>query len=503
MGTTDKVTSIDPAGSYDNGSFLVMQQVYPFLINYKAGSAETEPGIAESAEFTNPTTYQVKLKSGLKFTNGHELTSSDVKFSFDRQKKIADPNGPSSLLGSLKSVKTPDATTVQFELSRPNDQTFPLVLAGPAGPIVDEQSFDASKVVKDDDIVKANAFAGPYSISTYNFNQLVAYKANPDYKGGGEAAKTSDVQMKYYSDANNMKRDVQQGNIDVAWRSLSATDIDDLGKDDKLTVHKGPGGEIRYIVFNFDTMPFGAKSSNPDAKKALAVRQAMADSIDRSAISKDVYKDTYTPLYSFVPSGLPGANESLKSSYGNGQGGADVDKAKKTLSDAGVSGPVDIKLQYNPDHYGPSSGDEYAKVKEQLESTGLFKVSLQSTEWVQYSKDRTADVYPAYQLGWFPDYSDADNYLVPFFYNTKETTSFLGNHFTDETINKQLTDQASITDKSKREAAIGTLQDELAKQLPTIPLLQGNQIAVANKDVKGLDETLDPSFQFRLSMLSK
>ena len=42
-------------------------------------------------------------------------------------------------------------------------------------------------------------------------------------------------------------------------------------------------------------------------------------------------------------------------------------------------------------------------------------MNLQSTEWVTYSKDRTADAYPVYQLGWFPDYSDADNYLTPFF----------------------------------------------------------------------------------------
>ncbi|WAL39851.1 ABC transporter substrate-binding protein [Brevibacterium sp. BRM-1] len=503
VGTTDKVTSLDPAGSYDNGSFLVMQQVFPFLTSYKPGTAETQPDIAESADFSNPTTYEVKLKQDLKFANGHELTSSDVKFSFDRQKKIADPNGPSSLLGSLKSVKTPDDQTVQFELSRPNDQTFPLVLAGPAGPIVDEEAFSPTKVTKDDEIVKAKAFGGPYQIDSYDLNKLVSYAANPDYKGPLEKAKTDSVQMKYYSDANNMKLDLQQGSIDVAWRSLSATDIEDLGKDDKLSVHKGPGGEIRYIVFNFDTMPYGAKSSSPDPKKALAIRQAMADSVDRSAIAKDVYKDTYTPLYSFVPDGLPGANQALKGAYGNGDGGADAEKAKKALEDAGVTAPVDIKLQYNPDHYGPSSGDEYAKVKDQLEKTGLFKVDLQSTEWVQYSKDRTADNYPVYQLGWFPDYSDADNYLVPFFYDTKDTQSFLANHFRDEKINKQLTDQASIADSGKREQALGTIQDELAKQLPTLPLLQGNQIAIANKDVQGIDETLDPSFQFRLAMLSK
>ena len=47
-------------------------------------------------------------------------------------------------------------------------------------------------------------------------------------------------------------------------------------------------------------------------------------------------------------------------------------------------------------------------------------MNLQSTAYVQYSKDRVKDVYPAYQLGWFPDYSDADDYLTPFFLNTSD-----------------------------------------------------------------------------------
>lgn len=503
VGTTDKVTKLDPAGAYDNGTSFVEQQVYPFILAYKPGTAELNPSIAESADFTEPKKYEVKLKDGLKYANGNELTSSDVKFSFDRQIKIQDPNGPSSLLGGLESVETPDDQTVVFNLKRENDQTWPGVLASAAGPIVDEDVFSPDKLTPDQEIVDGKAFAGPYTIDGFKFNELLTYKAYPDYQGYLEPAKTDTVQMKYYSDANNMKLDVEKGTIDVAWRSLSATDIEDLGKNKDLTVHKGPGGEIRYIVYNMDTMPFGAKTDSPDEKKALAVRQAMADSVDRQAIAKQVYKDTYTPLYSFVPDGLPGANESLKSAYGDGQGGADVEKAKKALEDAGVQTPVDLNLQYNPDHYGPSSGEEYALIKDQLDKTGLFKVNLQSTEWVQYSKDRTADVYPMYQLGWFPDYSDADNYLVPFFYDTDETPSFLGNHFRDDKINKELTDQASIADKGERAKAIETLQNQLAEELPTLPLLQGNQIAVAGKDVKGVSETLDPAFQFRLALLSK
>src|SRR5690242_7554759 len=269
LGTTDKITTIDPAGSYDNGSFAVETQVYPFLMDTPYGSPDVKPSIAESASFTSPTDYTVKLKSGLKWANGHALTSSDVKFSFDRMLKINDANGPASLLGNLASTDAPDDSTVVFHLKNPNDQTFAQVLSSPAGPIVDEQAFSADKLTPDADIVKANAFAGPYTITHYDINNLVQYKANPNYKGVNPAAKTANVNVKYYADASNLKLDIQQGNIDVAWRSLSATDISSLKGNSNVKVVNGPGGEMRYIVFNFDTMPYGNKAQGADPAKAL------------------------------------------------------------------------------------------------------------------------------------------------------------------------------------------------------------------------------------------
>ncbi|GAB3283123.1 ABC transporter substrate-binding protein [Sinomonas notoginsengisoli] len=499
VGTTDKVTFLDPAGSYDNGSFLVMNQIYPFLLNSKPGSAEPQPDIADSASFTAPTEYTVKLKSGLKWANGDTLDSADVKFTFDRQVKINDPNGPASLLENLDSVEAKDPTTVVFHLKHGNDQTFPQVLTGPVGPIVDHNVFPADKVMNDEDIVAKKAFAGPYTVSSYQKNQLVSFKANPDYKGLLGKPATDTVNLKYFSDSNNLKLEVQQGSIDVAWRSLTATDVDNLSKDSKVKVHKGPGGEIRYIVFNFDTMPFGAKTPEASPAKALAVRQAMADLVDREAIATQVYKGTYTPLYSYIPDGFLGATTPLKSMYGDGNGKPASDKAKKALSDAGVTTPLTLNLQYNPDHYGKSSGDEYALVKQQLEAGGLFKVNLQSTEWVTYAKDRTKDVYPMYQLGWFPDFSDPDNYLTPFF--SKNT--FLKNHYDNATVQDLISKEATNPDKSARGQQLGQIQEAVAKDLSTIPLLQGAQVAVAGTSVKGVDSTLDPSFKFRLGVLSK
>jgi peptide/nickel transport system substrate-binding protein len=501
IGTTDKITTIDPAGSYDNGSFAVMTQVYPFLLDTPYGSPDPKPSIATSASFTSPTEYTVKLKPGLKFANGHDLTSSDVKFTFDRMLKINDPNGPASLLGNLASTAAPDPTTVVFTLKKGNDQTFPQVLTSPAGPIVDEQVFSPDKVTADADIVKGDAFAGQYTITKYDLNNLIQYKAYPGYQGLLPAAKTGTVNVKYYADASNLKLDIQQGNIDVAWRSLSATDIESLKGNGNVKVVNGPGGEMRYIVFNFNTQPYGATTAQKDPAKALAVRQAVADLLDRKAIAQQVYKGTYTPLYSYVVDGLTGATQSLKTKYGDGNGGPSADKAKQALQAAGVTTPVQLSLQYTTDHYGPSSGDEYALIKSQLESSGLFQVNLQSTAYVQYSKDRVKDVYPAYQLGWFADYSDADDYLTPFFLNTANTTTFLANHYDNPAVDQLIQQEVTTPDKAQRTQLIQQIQDTVAGDLPTIPYLQGSQVAVVGKSVQGT--TLDPSFKFRYGAMSK
>jgi peptide/nickel transport system substrate-binding protein len=158
-----------------------------------------------------------------------------------------------------------------------------------------------------------------------------------------------------------------------------------------------------------------------------------------------------------------------------------------------------LNLQYNTDHYGPGSSDEYGLIKDQLDSSGLFDVKLQSTEYVQYSKDRVKDAYPAYQLGWFPDYSDADNYLTPFF--TKN--NFLGNHYDSPEVQKLISQQATTVDKAARTKLIEQIQETEAKDLSTVPFLQGSQVAVVGSNVSGADQTLDASFKFRYAVLSK
>ncbi len=503
IGTTDKITSLDPAGSYDNGSYAVQIQVFPFLYaqNYNTSALSADIAADDGSWNSDGTEFTVKLKSGLKFANGHDLTSSDVKFSFDRVKKINDANGPASLLANITDVKAKDDTTVVFTDSVPYDVTLKQVLSSPAGPIVDEQSFSADKLTPADTIVKDNAFAGPYKLTSFKLNEALAYAKNDSYKGL-TPAKNDAVQVKYFADASNLKMAVQQGQIDVAFRSLTPTDIADLSKDKNVKVVSGPGGEERFLTFNFKIQPYGEKTSEPNADKAKAVRQAVANLIDRDELATKVYKNTYTPLYSFIPDGLAGHSDTLKSAYGDGNGKPSTEKAKKVLSDAGVKTPVDLKLQYNPDHYGSSSADEYAAIKSQLESSGLFKVDLQSTEWTQFNKERVVTdssdgTYPVYQLGWFPDYSDPDNYLSPFF----RDGNFVNNGYSNKEINDLIVKQAGEKDESKREDMLKEIQEKETDDLSTIPLLQGAQTAITGTSVKGV--VLDASFRFRYASITK
>ena len=281
---------------------------------------------------------------------------------------------------------------------------------------------------------------------------------------------------------------------------MTATDIDSLRNASGVKVLEGDGGELRYMVFNFKTMPGGT-----DLQK-LAIRQAVAYSVDRKSLSDSVYKGTYKPAYSMVPDGVPGHIDAFKDQYGDTP---DKAKAASTLQAAGVSTPVSLNLNYTTDHYGPSSDQEYDAIKRQLEASGLFKVNLQSTEYTTYSKQRVADAYPIYQLGWFPDFPDPDNYLTPFLVED----NFVHAHYCDpkvterpcdkDGLSKDLTTEAT-TSGSGRDDALSNIQKKLATgQLPYLPLLEGQQVAAVRSNVSGVDQTLDPTFQFRFWLFSK
>lgn len=487
-GTTDQPVSYDPAGSYDLPSWNVIYNVIPGLLTVPPGGNTPEEDLAESCDFDNPSTYTCKLRDGLTFQDGSDLTAEDVKFSFDRNNRINDPNGAASLLGSLydetgkvngDEVEVVDDKTVTFHLNKP-DATWPFIMTTGAGGIVPSDLYPADKLQPD---AQATG-AGPYAIAEYRPGEQTVLEKFDDYYG--DAPKNDRVIIQYFDKSSALKLAVEQSEVDIAYRSLTPTEVEDLRGQDGLQVIDGNGTEIRYMVFNLKF----------DPGKNLAVRKAVAMTVDRQAVVDNVYNGTVDPLYSMVPAGLQGHIDAFKTAYG---ASPDLSKARQTLQQAGVSTPVELEIWWTPSHYGDSTADEYAEIKRSLEASNLFTVTLKSSEWDQYSEAAFTDKYPVYQLGWFPDYPDADNYVTSFY----SSSSFLNDHFSNKTVDDLLAKQKASTDQTVRNQAFQQIQRIGAQEVPVVPIWQGKQIAAVRDDISGVEETFDPSFIFRYWLISK
>ncbi|GAA1906937.1 ABC transporter substrate-binding protein [Streptantibioticus ferralitis] len=478
VGTTETVSSLDPAGAYDYGSWEVLDTVFQKVMRFPTGGTTPEPDAAKSCSFTDPKTYSCTLNSGLTFSNGDKLTANDVKFSFDRMVGIAAPNGPSSLLANLDKTEAKGDDQVIFHLKNP-DATFPQVLATDAGLIVDSKVYPKDKLLDGTKVVGS----GPYTLDKYAAKQSADFVANKGYKGPVKLQNQQFI-IQYFSDASTLKQAIQGGDVNVAFRTFSPTDVKSLQSASGLQVVQGTGTEKRYVVFDAKVKPVDQKP----------VRQAIAQVIDREAIAKQVYNGTVEPLYSMVGNGIQGQVPAFKDKYG----APDKDKAAKILKDAGISTPVSLQYFFTPSHYGPASSDEATNIKRQLEASGLFKVNVQSTEWTQYQKDEKADNYASYMMGWFPDFPDPDDDLGPFL--TKQP--FLGTGYQNSQIQDDLAKEEGSTDQNTRNQALADIQKTEAEDAPIIPVWQGKQTAIVHTGVKGADKALDPSM-FRFYELSK
>ncbi|MFI1971033.1 ABC transporter substrate-binding protein [Streptomyces cinnamoneus] len=485
MGMSDEVLSTDPASGYDPGSWLLFNNVFQSLLSFPKGSTVPQPEAAKSCKFKDDssTVYQCTLQDGLKFSNGHDLTSEDVAYSFRRTLKIKDKNGPAAtMLSSIKDIQTPDKSTVIFRLSR-SDATFPQKIASGAGSIVDHTEYSMDKLRTDGKAVGS----GVYKLDSYDKSKAV-FKVNASYKGPATVQNKGMTLKFFHGEQDALKDAVVKGDIDLAYRGLAMKDIADLetsgGKDIKVV--EGTSAEVQHLVFN---------TKDPVVGK-VGVRKAIAYLIDRSSLVRDVYKRTAEPLYSVVPSGITSHRTPFFDVYGDRP---QLDKATAALKSANISGKVKLTLWATPVRYGPGTVPEFQEIAKQLNASGLFEADVQSVPLDEYEKGIEAGKYGVYVKGWVPDYPDPDNFTSPFF----GEDNVLGNNYQSKEIAGILPATAA---QGSRAATVGDfvkLQNTVAQDVPLLPLWQGKQYAVSSDRISGLQWTLDSSTVFRFWEISK
>lgn len=473
VGSTSSPVTLDPALSWD-GSWELFRNVFQTLVSFPTGSTVPEPDAAEVCEFTDGTNtvLSCRLREGLKFSNGDKLDAAAVKYSIDRIRKINEPGGPAGLLGSLDKIETKGDLEVLFRLKEA-DVTFPFVLATPAMSIVAPDEYPQDKARDDGKITGS----GPYTLESYERHGKAKLAKYGDYKGFADR-RNDDVVIHYFKESEAMVGALKKGEIDATYRGLTAEEVVALRReqhDGEINVVDTVGSEIRYLVFN-------PEHPGPDKP---AVRQAIAQLVDRDALVAKVYQGTAEPLYSMVPKGITGHTPSFFDTYGE----PSVKEARRILRKAGVDKPVKLTFWYTTDRYGSSTGREFAELKRQLDGSGLFEITLKSKPWDDFQKSFNKGEFPVFGRGWFPDFPDPDNFIAPF---VGDRTATSVPYPQAEITQKLLPESRRVTDRGAISEQVLRAQEIFVKDVRLLPLWQGKMYVAAAEDIAGAERSLDP-----------
>ncbi len=493
VGTTDRFTAdagspapLDPAYAYDTGAWNVLRQTVQTLMHTPRGGGAPVPDAAESCSFTDTASesYRCKLRPGLSFADGTPVTAEDVKFSLERVLHIDAGNGTAALLSTIDTIETKGDDEIVFHLSTP-DATFPYKLSTPVAAIVSPEKYDGQRLREG----LAVDGSGPYTMRAETEGERatrIVFTRNEHYKGDVKL-RNDRVELRSFDSAEAMGRALEAGEIDMMTRSMSPEMIKDLSLSPKEGVEltEVPGLEIRYLAFNTEA---------PSVKDA-AVRRAMAAVVDRGRLVSQVYGSTAEPLYSLIPRTIGAHTNAFYNTYGD----PSPKKAAALLAEAGVDTPVRLELNFTTDHYGDGTAKEFEILRDQLNATSLFDVTVKGSDWSAFRAAQKRGDFAVYGLGWFPDFPDPDNYTAPFL----DEGNFLNSPYANQEIRTLIPQSRREADRAAAAPAFQRIQDIVADEVPVLPLWQGKQYVAARDDLTGVEWTLNASSDLQLWELAR
>lgn len=415
--------------------------------------------------------YTFRLRPGLTFADGREFTAEDVKWSLNRAARLGnflvnaylkDTNVDG--FGDDDAVQVIDPLTVKIILDEPTAH-FLTVLATPAYAIISQTCFPETAAPN-----STCGGIGPYSITDDRPGEFIRLTANPQWPG--TPPQFASVQVRLYGSADALRGALETGSIDLAWQGLTTADLTALPSP-AYTAWPSPAIFKSYLVFEHKTAPWNLPQ----------VRQAAALALDREALAA-LFQGTRLPLYSPVPDTVPGhiAAEPVR----------DLDRARELLEFAGYTPetPLNITISFVSDgRYSPLEAQYATLIKQQLEETNVFRVTLTSAPYDEFRQQSATCQAPAFMLGWPPNgqppyYVDASHWLNFFLFNTDTLCS----NYQSAPMTALLTtlDQVDPNDLAARLAIYEQIQTLWAQEYPTLDLTQEVRTAVSLPKVKSV-----------------
>ncbi len=486
-----------PALNTTGTSFDAARPVYDKLTEFKRGSTEVEPGLAESWTVSpDSKVFTFKLRKGVKFHSGvngftptREFNADDVIFSFERQWKEANPYAKVSggkydyfadmgFKDDLVSIEKVDPLTVRMTFKNPNVTMLANLAMDFASIHSAEYAAMLDKAGKKEQLDQFPVGTGPFSFVTYQKDAVIRYKANASY--WGEKALVDDLVYAITPDPTARYSKMKAGECHFVIAPRPA-DLPEMQKDASLRVINQPGLNIAYWAFNTQKPPFDKKE----------VRQAMSMAIDKAAIIKDVYLGAGQAAKNLIPPTLWSYNEAVKDYP------FDSAKAKDMLAKAGVKTPLEIDLWYMPVQrpYNPNAKRIAEMMQADLAKIGV-NAKLVTFEWGEYRKRMQQGEHTTGMLGWTGDNGDPDNF---FFLRGCEAARPGGQNLSkwcNKEFDERLVKARTLPDVKERTKLYAEMQGIEHDDAPDMKIAHSVVYEVMRKEVTGYKQSPFGSHQF-------
>ena len=338
------ITSLDPHFHNLTPNNNLADHFFERLVG-KDAKEHLQPLLAESWKVVNETTWEFKLRKGVKWHDGSDFTAEDVVASVKRIPNV--PNSPASFATytrPLKEVMAVDKLTVRFVTERahpllPNDLVSIRVIPAKLASSVKTEEFNSGKAV---------IGTGPYKFKEYVAGDRVVLERNEAYWGPKPHWKT--VRMRMITNSAARVAALLAGDVQMI-EAVPTADIARLSKDSRVSVASAVSNRLIYLHLDSDraVTPFAtSKDGKPLDKnpfKDVRVRKAISLALDRDAIVSRIMEGQAQPAGQLLPDFFPGTSKKLAPPKQN------IEEARKLLAEAGYPNGFAVTLHSPNNRY--------------------------------------------------------------------------------------------------------------------------------------------------------
>ncbi|GAB4394679.1 MAG: ABC transporter substrate-binding protein [Kiloniellaceae bacterium] len=403
----DDVSTLDPAIGYDWQNWSMIKSLFDGLMDYKPGTTELVPDLAESYEISDDgLTYTFKLRPGVKFHNGRALTAQDVKYSLERVVNPVTQSPGAGFFaaikgfdaasagdaGGLEGVEAVDDATVKITLSRP-DATFLHVMALNFAHVVPSEAVEEHGA----DFGKHPVGTGAFKLAEWTLGQRVVFERNQDYYHAG-LPRLDQIVFEVGQEPIVALLRLERGEVDIAGDGIPPAKFLETKNDPKFKDMIVEGSQLHtgYVTLNVKMKPFD------DVK----VRQAVNMAINKDRIVR-IINGRAVPANQPLPPLMPGYDESYEGfAY-------DPEKAKALLAEAGLAEGFETELFVANTDPQPRIAQAIQQDLAQIGIKAEIKALAQANVIAAGGEEDQAPMIWSGGMAWIADFPDPSNFYGP------------------------------------------------------------------------------------------